>query len=126
MVCLQLQIGNVDFVGRQERYDEMIDFLNDDHGDSRRDDVEFFCRPPGEVDDSSANKRTAVGDTDDDTTAVGRVVNLKHGAEGIAAVGTRQAVGVQPFATGGAATVETLCIEGGLTLLRLLCVGSDK
>lgn len=85
------------------------------------DDAEFLGCTPREVDDAATDERSAVGDAHNDFLAVSGVLYTEERAERIGAVGTGEAVVVQPFTVGGASTGGTLGVEGSLAFLHRLC-----
>ena len=91
------------------------------HRHTGGDDAEFLGCTPREVDDAATDEWPAVGDAHNDFLAVGRVLYTQERAEGICAVGTGEAVVVQPFTVGGAGTGGTLGVEGSLSFLHRLC-----
>lgn len=91
-----------------------INGLHLHHGNTLGDDAQFLGGTPGEVDDASADKRTAVGDLHNDFLAVGRVLHMKHRTEWVGAVRTGEAVVVKPFSVGCACACCTFRIIGGL------------
>ena len=91
------------------------------HCHTGSDDAEFLGCTPREVDDAATDERSAVGDAHNDFLAVGGVFHTQECAEGIGAVGTGEAVVVQPLTVGGAGTRGTLGVEGSLAFLHRLC-----
>lgn len=91
------------------------------HCHTGSDDAELLGCTPREVDDAATDERSAVGDAHNDFLAVGRVLYTEERAEGIGAVGTGEAVVVQPLTIGGASTRGTLGVEGSLAFLHRLC-----
>ena len=85
------------------------------------DDAEFLGCTPREVDDAATDEWSAVGDAHNDFLAVGGGLYTEERAEGIGAVGTGEAVVVQPLTVGGAGTRSTLGVEGSLSFLHRLC-----
>ncbi len=85
------------------------------------DDAEFLGCTPREIDNAATDERPAVGDAHNDFLAVSRVFHTQERAEGIGAVGTGEAVVVQPLTVGGAGTGGTLGVEGSLAFLHRLC-----
>ena len=92
-----------------------------DHGNALCDDAQLSGGTVGEVDDAPTGKGTAVDDTHDNLLAVGWISHLKECPEGMGAVGTDQAIVVEPFPTGGTCSVCAFGIEGGLTFLLCRC-----
>lgn len=91
------------------------------HRHTGSDDAELLGGTPREVDDAATDEWSAVGDAHNNFLAVGGVLYTEERAEGIGAVGTGEAVVVQPFTIGGASTGGTLGVEGGLAFLHRLC-----
>lgn len=91
------------------------------HCHTGSDDAELLGSTPREVDDAATDEWSAVGDAHNDFLAVGGVLHTQERAEGIGAVGTGEAVVVQPFTVGGAGTRSTLGVEGSLAFLHRLC-----
>lgn len=89
------------------------------YGYALRNDAEFAGGAIREVDDASASVRTAVGDAHYNLLAVALVGDAQQRAEGIGAVGTRQAVVVQALSAACARAGGTFRIERGLACLRL-------
>ena len=120
VVGFQLYIGNFYLVVRQEGDDDVAILLDKDGCYTLRDDAQLLGGTPREVDDASADVWTTIGDSDHDAAAVGWIVDLQLGAEGVGEVGTGQTVAMQAFATGGLAPMEFLGIERGLAFLSTL------
>lgn len=91
------------------------------HCHTSGDDAELLGCTPREVDDAATDEWSAVGDAHNDFLAVGRVFHTEECAERIGAMGTGEAVVVQPFTVGGTGTGGTLGVEGGLSFLHRLC-----
>lgn len=101
------------------------DDLDDDGSDALAENAELLSSTPGEVDDTPTAKGTAIGDAHHDNTIVSRIGDTQARAKGMGAVGTGQAVVMQPLAATGESSRRPLAVVGGDAFLRL-AIGQTK
>ncbi len=94
-----------------------FDNFDHDFGYAFFEHVEFFCGAYREIEDAAFYEGHTVVDFEDDGFAVAEVSDADNGAQGEFAMGGRQTVHVEDFATGGGASVELVGIVGGVANL---------